>query len=153
MDEIKILTKEEVLLKGIEFIDDVCFSGDYEDQVFDRPMEDGGKPITGLVYEKYNNGNLAHYCYYVNGIPEGDYATFYESGKLEGFKRMSKGAIIGKSFSWFEDGSIRVIAESLYGFKITYKEWNEKGELIKEKVEPTQFEKDTIKKWSEQDAE
>ncbi|MCM3700718.1 hypothetical protein [Paenibacillus macerans] len=57
MNEISFLTEEEVLLNGIEFTGDVCFSGEFGDQVFDKPMEEGGKPITGLVFEKYNNGN------------------------------------------------------------------------------------------------
>jgi len=152
MEEINILSKEEVLLNGLEFTGDVCFDGEYGDQVFDRSIEDSGNPVTGLVYERYNNGNLAHYCYYVDGVPEGDYVTYYEDGKIEGFKRMRKGTIVGKSISWFKNGEIRSTSESLYGFKIAYKEWNEKGELIEEKLEPTPSEKDIIRKWTEQDS-
>ncbi|PKQ89417.1 hypothetical protein CXK86_20435 [Paenibacillus sp. BGI2013] len=127
MEEINILSKEEVLLNGLEFTGDVCFDGEYGDQVFDRSIEVGGNPITGLVYEKYSNGNLALYCYCLDGVPDGDYVTYYEDGKIEGFKRMHKGKIAGKSISWFMNGEIRSTSESLYGFKITYKNGMKQG--------------------------
>lgn len=46
----KILSEREVIEKGIEFDGDVvCFSGVYGQQVYNRPMEMGGEPVTGLV--------------------------------------------------------------------------------------------------------
>ncbi|HEY2495018.1 MAG TPA: hypothetical protein VGI33_19180 [Paenibacillus sp.] len=141
MNDFNIFPIEEVLFKGIEFVDDVCFSGEAGQQVFDKPMEDGGKPISGLLYEKYRNGNLAYYCYYENGVSDGDFVNYFESGKISSIQRMSKGAIFGRKISWFENGHIKSIAEGKYGFKITYREWNIEGELITEKIEPSEFEK------------
>ena len=50
MENVKTLSVEEVLKEGIEFAGDVCYSGEYGQQVYSEPMEDGGEPITGLLY-------------------------------------------------------------------------------------------------------
>lgn len=42
MIDVNILRMEDVLLTGIEFTDDVCFSGNSGQEVFDKPIEDGG---------------------------------------------------------------------------------------------------------------
>lgn len=148
MENFNILSKEEVFLKGIEFADDICFSGKYGKEVFDKPMEDGGKSITGLLYERYKNGSLAYYSYYKNGVPAGDYVKFYENGKVKSFQRMVKSVISGKSTSWFENGNVKSIAEYKYGYTISYKEWNINGEIITEKLEPDEFEKSMIDKYN-----
>ncbi|MDQ0497026.1 toxin-antitoxin system YwqK family antitoxin [Paenibacillus brasilensis] len=156
MELLNILSMEEVLQEGIEFTDDVCFSGKNGQEVFDKPIEDGGNPISGLVFERYKNGNLAYYSYYENGIAEGEYVKFYENGKLESFQNMNKGVLLGRSTSWFENGAIKSIAECKYGFKLTYKEWDINGELITEKLEPSEFEKSMINKydtWAKENGE
>ncbi|WP_340398980.1 hypothetical protein [Paenibacillus sp. FSL H8-0079] len=53
MLDYNLLSIEEVLLEGIEFEGEVCFSGKYGQEVFDKPIEDGGHPISGLLYERY----------------------------------------------------------------------------------------------------
>lgn len=45
MLKLNIKTKAEILKEGIEFSGDVCFSGEYGQQVYDKEMEDGGHPI------------------------------------------------------------------------------------------------------------
>ena len=52
MEKESILTEEVILQKGIEFIGEVCYLGEYVQQVFNKPMEDGGKPINGIIYER-----------------------------------------------------------------------------------------------------
>ncbi|ANY70477.1 hypothetical protein BBD42_01075 [Paenibacillus sp. BIHB 4019] len=143
----EILSLGYVIQNGIEFAEDVCFSGTHGQLVFDKPEEEGGKPLSGLLYEKRENGKLAYYAYYKNGISDGDYINFYESGEVASFQKMSNGVISGKSITWFENGNIRTVAEHKYGFCIMYKEWNENKELIKEKIEPNEFEKKMIEKY------
>ncbi|OPH46751.1 hypothetical protein BC351_14560 [Paenibacillus ferrarius] len=142
-----ILTIDEVFLTGIEFTDDVCFSGESGQEVYDKPIEEGGKPITGLVYERYRNGNLAYYSYYKNGIAEGDYVNFFENGKVESFREMCRGVLFGQSLSWFDNGILKSMASYKYGFKIIYREWNIGGELVNEMLEPNDFEKSMIEKY------
>lgn len=154
MLEFNVISKEVVLLEGIEFDGEVCYSGKNGQEVFDKPLEDGGKPVSGLLYERFKNGNLAYYSYYKNGVADGDYVKFYENGEVESYEQMNKGVILGRSTSWYENGAVKSIAECKYGFKLTYREWNINGDLIAEKIEPSEFEKEMIEKydkWAEQD--
>ncbi len=148
-----ILSFEEVLANGIEFEDDVCFSGPYGQEVYDKPMEEGGQPITGILYELYENGNPIYYSYYKDGISEGEYVTFYENGQIESYQVMHQGCVHGTSTSWFENGEIKSIAEAKYGFKLTYKEWDMYGNLLSEKLGPDDFEKTMIEKYDSWAAE
>ena len=147
MSNINIMTMDEVINQGIEFTDEICYSGQYGEQVFDKAMEDGGVPITGLLYEKNRGNSLAYYSFYENGIPHGVTVEFYESGKVREYKNMDKGTISGRCVTWFENGKIKSLAYYKYGFKIFSEEWNEEGNLIKVKKEPTDFEKEMIAKY------
>lgn len=154
--EFNLISKEEILLLGTEFAGEVCYSGKNGQEVFDKPLEEGGRPFSGLLYERNKNGNLVYYSYYRNGVAEGDFVKFYENGRVESYQRMSKGVILGKSTSWYEDGALKSIGEYKYGFKITYREWNIDRKIITEKIEPSEFEKkmiDKYDKWAEKDGE
>lgn len=145
---LELLSKEDVIKKGIEFTGDVCYSGAHGQQVYDKPVEKGGKAITGIIYERYSNFNLRYYRYYRNGVPEGQYVTFYESGNLKSYCNMKEGVILGKHIGWYENGKIHFEENCMYGVKICYKKWDPNGQLIEEKKEPSQFEKKLIEKYS-----
>lgn len=147
MQGINILSEDEIFKNGIEFIEDVCFSGEYGQQVFNKPMGEGGEPVTGIVYEKYDNGNINYYCYYENGIKNGEYVEFYDSKKIKKFRIMRKGQICGESIEWFEIGSVKAKEYCKYGIVISSEKWDEKGVLVYKKVEPNDFEKNLITKY------
>ncbi|MEH7110365.1 toxin-antitoxin system YwqK family antitoxin [Bacillus sp. JJ1764] len=147
INDLNIMTKEEVVNLGIEFTDDICYSGQYGDQVFDKPMEEGGAAITGILYEKNPNDTLAYYSFYENGIPHGVTVEFYQNGKVREHKYMEKGTITGRSISWFDSGKIKSVIDYKYGFRLHSREWDENGNLIKVKQEPTAFEKEMITKY------
>ncbi|WCF10751.1 hypothetical protein NDS46_13270 [Paenibacillus thiaminolyticus] len=149
MDNYNILPIEKVLEEGIEFAGDVCFSGEWGQYVCSAPIEEGGQPITGIVYEKFENGNLEYYTYYKNGIMNGISVHFYESGKIKSVSNMYRGTTHGKTVCWHENGNVMSVADSKYGFDLTYKEWDESGKLIKEKMELSDFEKGMIEKYDE----
>ncbi|MFF2484297.1 toxin-antitoxin system YwqK family antitoxin [Paenibacillus sp. NPDC058071] len=147
MNELNILTASEVMELGIEFIEDVCYSGEYGQQVFNKPMEEGGTAITGLLYEKRANGALAYYSFYENGIPHGVTVWFYQSGKVREHTNMERGTTTGRSISWFESGKVKSVTEKKYGFKVYGREWDENGNSIEVKNGPTDFEKIMITKY------
>lgn len=147
MQNIMILLKDEILLEGIEFTGDVCYSGEYGQQVFNLPMEEGGQPITGLIYEKYSNENINYYCFYKNGIPDGEYVTFYESGKIKSYCIMEQGSILGEHIVLYENGRAKLQEQCKYGIVISSKEFNEEGVIVKEKKEPNSFEIGLLEKY------
>lgn len=147
MESINILSEDEVFKNGVEFDGDVCFSGLFGQQVYNRPMEEGGEPITGLVYEKYNNGHLAYYCYYENGFKNGEYVRFYKSLRIYKYCIMKNGQIRGKRTEWYENGDIKFIEYCKYGVVISYEKWDEKGNLIDKKIEPNDSQKKLLEKF------
>lgn len=147
MNNISILSQDEVLKKGIEFAGDVCYSGEYGQQVYNSPIEEGGEPITGFVYEKYGNGNINYYCYYENGIQNGECVDFYETGQLKRHCIMKKGQIFGKNSIWYENGNIKLIEYCKYGIVTSYEKFDEEGNVIDSKTEPNHVEKSLLEKY------
>jgi len=149
MDEYKIMEISEILENGIEFVGDVCYSGEWGQDVFDAPEEIGGKSITGIVYEKQKNGNIAYYSYYKDGVLNGPTVYFHEDGGVKKYMDMFKGILHGKEIEWFENGKIKMYANRKYRFLTLCKEWDECGNLIKEESGPTQEELKLIKRYEE----
>ena len=150
MHNINILSEDEVLKNGIEFDGDVvCYSGIYGQQVYNRPMEEGGEPVTGLIYEKYRNGHLNYYCFLENGIKNGEYVGFYDSTKIKKFCVMKKGQVFGERIEWYENGSIKSTEHCKYGIVISCEKWDENGNLIYKQTEPSDSHKDLLAKYEE----
>lgn len=147
MLKLKVKTREEILKEGIEFAGDVCFSGEHGEQVYNKEMEDGGYPITGLVYEKDNKGNILYYAFYENGVKNGEYVSFYESGKTKEMCMMKAGSKWGESVVLYENGRIKHIEECKHGITLNYKDFDTEGKLIREKKEPNYNEKKLLDKF------
>ena len=120
---------------GIEFAGDVCYSGEYGEQVYTKEKKEGGIPVNGLVYEKYKNGNISYYCYYTNGVENGEKVCFYESGNVESYCMMKDGKISGKLTTLFDNGLIKRIEYIKYGIKLYLCEYDRQGNIIKEQEE------------------
>lgn len=141
------LSQNEVIHAGIEFAGDVCYSGEYGQQVYTREAEDGGVPVEGIVYENYPSGSLNYYCYYKNGIPHGEKAEFYECGKIKSYCIMDTGTIDGEKVEWYENGKIKRKQTCKYGLVLKLQEFDEDGNLVKEKKDLSEGEKITYEKW------
>lgn len=136
--ESNILKKEYVLNNGVDFDDDDILEQEYlSDRILDNSEEGQGKPFTGLTYELYPNGNLIYYCYYKNGFKDGDFIEFYSDGKIKSIQYMKRGTISGVESIWYNNGVLKSETKYEYGVCLTFKEWDEKGNLIDEKLEPT----------------
>lgn len=127
------LSKEEVFSKGIEFAGEVCFSGEYGQQVYTKDESEGGVPVDGILYEKYPNGNLCYYAFYHNGIPHGQRGRYYESGNIESSCVMDTGTIDGDYTEWYESGKLRIEKTCKYGLVLSMKRYDENGNVVEEK--------------------
>ncbi|GKX32071.1 hypothetical protein SH1V18_45510 [Vallitalea longa] len=137
-----ILTKENVMKNGVNF--EKLYNEYCSDRILDKAEDKGGKLFTGLVYELNNNGQLAYYCFYKDGLENGQYVEFYENGNVQSVQHMKHGTIVGKEKIWFKNGMIKSVGEYEYGVCLNLKEWNEKGVLINQKLEPTEKDKKMI---------
>jgi len=134
--ESNILTKKYVFENGVDFDD--LWSEYCSDRILDKPEDEGGKPFTGLTYELYNSVQLAHYCFYKDGFSHGEYVKFYKSNNMKSKQYMEYGRITGKEEMWFESGNLKSVAIYDLGICLNLKEWDDKGNLIKEKLAPTE---------------
>ena len=140
------LSIDEVMRRGIEFTGDVCYSGEYGQQVYTKEAEDGGTPVEGILYERYDNGKICYYCFYHDGIPDGQRVRFYETGNIKSCCVMDKGTIDGEHIEWYENGNIKLKEYCKYGFVLKMQEFDENGNVIKEKVELSESEKSIYEK-------
>ena len=145
----KYLSMAEVINKGTEFIGDVCYSGEYGQQVCTKEDIDGGIPVEGILYERYSNGNLCYYCFYHDGIPHGQFVEFYETGKVKSCCVMDCGTIDGEHIKWYENGNIKLKEYCKYGLVLKMQEFDEEGNVIDEKTELNEGEKEIYDKWAE----
>lgn len=128
-----ILPKEEILSKGKILFDDVGYdplTGIYVEM-------DTDIPYNGIAYTLYDNGEIESYSYYVNGIEDIQTVEFYFDRQLKKYYEMKNGLIDGKIIKWNEKGIMTYCAECEASVIKTFKEWNDQGELINEKKEPT----------------
>lgn len=80
------------------------------EQLFDKPMDQGGKPFNGLVYERYLTGELLRYTFYQNGYHYGDDVEFYQSGRIRRFSRYTDSE--NYICYWYQDGIIKKIKDN-----------------------------------------
>lgn len=134
-----------VLQNGIHF-ETLEFEA-YSDRVLDKCEEDGGKPFTGLAYERFKNGKISYYCYYADGFLEGDFVRFYEDGTICSISRMKRGQAVEKA-EWHKNGKLKLEETCSYGIRISCKKWDEEGNIVYEKNGLTDSEKALVRKLS-----
>lgn len=142
-------TKEYVIANGVNF--EHLWYSSCSDEILDNAEDEGGKPFTGLTYELYDNGNLIYYSFYKDGFSHGDEMWFYRSGNIKRIEYKKYGRVRGKDEIWYESGKVKSLAEYEFGVCLNYKEWDEDGKLINEKIEPTENEKKRLlreKEWN-----
>ena len=123
-------TTEYIKSVGVDFN---CLSYSYDGNfILDNPEDEGGKPFSGVAYELYQNGNLAYYCFYQNGLSHGVYRSFYENGNVKCQQMMQYGMVFGKMECFYENGMMKSSSNNEQGVQLSYKEWDNQGKLIVE---------------------
>lgn len=140
------LSQDEVIRLGTEFAGDVCYSGEYGQQVYTKEMEDGGLPVEGILYEKYPSGSLNYYSYYRDGIPHGEKVEFYKCGKVKSYCVMDTGTVDGEKTEWYENGTIKIKESCKYGLVLKMQEFDSDGNLMNEKKDLSEDEKTIYEK-------
>lgn len=136
-EEIKdiILPNEYVLEHGVseyslasEFYYDE--NGMYHyDRAFDKPMDEGGKPYTGIAYRD-DGGARVHYLEYKDGYDDGEEVLFYDSGALKSYWSDDE----DYGYEWYENGILKKETYLLFTRRDTdermTREYDESGKLM-----------------------
>ena len=104
------------------------------ERMFDKPMEEGGKPFTGLAFEVYDDSQqIGFYIEMKDGYQFGDYVGFYENGALSFYTRMDEKEYY--KYEWYENGALKMFTDwRRKGEQVLkhIKEYDENGKLIRE---------------------
>ena len=104
--------------------------------------------FTGLAYDIYENGNIESYFYVDNGVKQGMSVEFYPNGNLKRVGNMSKSAAEGYQVEFFENGEVKYESECIAGREMIFKKYNEQGDIIEQKIEPSESDLIYAKKFS-----
>lgn len=133
----ELLDKNFILSNGIDYDE---LEVDY-DRFGDKEFiisEGKEKFFSGIAYSLFPNGNLDFYAFFKDGFKEGDFVEFYENNNIKCIQNMQRGRTYGIRRIFYKDGTKKLEARYEYGVCLTLKEWNEEGQLIREKLEPTE---------------
>ena len=108
------------------------------ERMFDKPMDEGGKPFTGVVFETFENSDqIAFYTEYQDGYQFGNHAKFYENGALRCYCRIDEKEYY--TYEWHENGVLKKIFEMTEWYRkhkqnyYRIREYDENGVLRKTK--------------------
>lgn len=142
----KILTKKYILEQGTDF-EHLANGGSHGLEIVEFDENDNETVFTGLAYELFENGNVESYMYVKDGIKQGAFVEFYPSGNIKMVNNMVDNVSEGKQIEYFENGSVKMIEERIGGFLMTFIKYDEDGNIIEEKKEPTDFDKMMVRKF------
>ena len=136
-----ILSKEYVLKYGVseQDLSDEYYIDDHKEyqygQMFDKPMDEGGKPFNGIGYD-LRGGLYLGYTEYKDGWQHGYEVEYYDSGKLDSLSYLKeKEEYYG--YAWHENGILKTAWENhrkdYYGYE-RRKDYDETGRLIKQTI-------------------
>lgn len=92
-----------------------------------------GNLFTGIEHWFYKTGELGSETNYVGGIQDGWMRGWYKSGQISGETFYKKGVVKGINRDWYENGQLKIEEEIKDGKSLWEKEWDESGNLIREK--------------------
>lgn len=133
----KLLDKKFILSNGIDYDE---LEVDY-DRFGDKEFivcEGEEKFFSGIAYSVFPNGNLEFYAFFRDGFKDGEFVEFYDDNKIKCIQNMRKGRTYGARRIFHKNGTKKLEARYEYGVCLTFKEWDEDGNLIKEKSKPTE---------------
>lgn len=89
-------------------------------------------PFTGIWYIYYPNGKIAELSHYLGGLPHGETTEWHENGHLKSKVNFVQSlGTLGNRFTWYANGVMERYEKVAYGIVLAIKEWDEKGNLIK----------------------
>src|SRR5262245_59820417 len=101
-----------------------------------QPSEDfmlltyGGKPFTGVGFERDSNGTLLCEIEYVDGQRHGSTRDWFSSGRLKKEEQYKLGARHGVDREWDESGVLRSESEFELGVCLCRRRWDKSGALV-----------------------
>lgn len=91
-----------------------------------------GELFTGIAYELRPDGSPWSEVSYTRGLEDGPAREWYEDGTLQSESTSKLGVTHGVSKEWHPNGRLRSEKVVELGYRVSEKEWDEQGRLVKE---------------------
>ncbi|MBS2967921.1 hypothetical protein J9317_03920 [Metabacillus sp. KIGAM252] len=136
-----IYDKKYIIDNGLVFNDQLSYGGDEYDSFIVKYDQNNNEHIyTGIIYELYENGNIANYYEVKAGIKEGLMVYFFPNGQIKEIKRLEKNSLEGLQKEFSENGVIKSKEHRVSGRLMSFKKYDSKGNIIEEETEPAKIE-------------
>lgn len=90
------------------------------------------KPFTGTVISYTTSRDTLSVSCYHDGLEDGEWKTFYDSGKLRSLRFYDRGKKTGTVTSWHDNGKLQVTATFVNDeYEGELREWDSAGQLLK----------------------
>nr|WP_064473438.1 hypothetical protein [Bacillus wiedmannii] len=134
--EDKILNEEYVMNNGKKFGEDFGYGGDeYDSFIVEYDQDNNEHIFTGIIYDCYENGNLANYYMVKDGIKNGEMVNFYPNGQIKEIKHIENNTLEGIQKEFYENGVIRLMEHRALGRLVSFKKYDEQGKIVEEMKE------------------
>lgn len=144
----EILTMEYIKQNGLQFEEYLEYGGPYDLGIVEYTDDGKEKLFSGLAYDLYENGTIESYFYVKNGVKQGKYVEFYPNGAIKRIGNMNKNAAEGYQVEFFESTVKKYESECVAGREMTYIKYDEQGNIIEQKTEPSESDLLYAKKFS-----
>jgi|GEM_PF-760719 antitoxin component YwqK of YwqJK toxin-antitoxin module len=114
-EKLTVLSLDYVIEHGKEWTENIWYDSDGY-RICDLSGEEE-VPITGLLYELFDDGSLSWYGYYKDGLETGVDVDFYPSGEIRRYRRYASKTEKGLYYKWYEDGMIKWISANREGYQ------------------------------------
>ncbi len=135
----KVLSKEYIYEHGKD-ISEIRYDSVREIHV----VLDTDVPYNGIGYSKYENNEMKSYCYYKDGLGDGESVEFYPIGKVKAWNNFRMGT--GECKEWYENEMLMSMGKFKDKICLEYRIWDEKGGLVELKKSPTEEDINRMKK-------
>lgn len=138
----RILSAEYVKANGVLW-DDYNFTYEsywengynHYERLFDKPMDKGGKPVTGLIYKLFPDCTLSGYDYYKDGYQYGESVGFYKSGRVSSYTLFTDSEFY--FYEWYENGQLKEFSERYRDDNMHYRRmtfYDENGNKLEKQI-------------------
>ncbi|KSU82095.1 hypothetical protein GA0061096_3713 [Fictibacillus enclensis] len=143
-----ILTKDYIIQNGVEFEEHLEFGGPYDLGIVEYTPDGKERLFTGLAYDLYEDGNIESYFYVENGVKQGKYVEFFSNGNVKRIGNMNKNSAEGYQVEFYENNNKKYESECIAGLEMTFTKYDENGNIIEQKTEPSEADLLYAKKFS-----
>lgn len=106
---------------------------DYDSFIVEYDQNNNEHLFTGIIYECYEDGNLANYYIVKNGVKNGEMVYYYPNGQVKEIKNIDTNTVEGIQKEFYENGVLKLVEYRVLGRLESFIKYDEHGNVLQEK--------------------